>query len=234
MIIFCLQYYSYAEIKSNTAAQSETITKIHTGRNLKKISITTPEKVVEKEIKIDYRPKNLNLNHYLSLAIKYRSDLKSDRETLKTVPFDKLNASIKKKWTSIVTEIKTKNNILNITLSKRKKLESELYMAFQKRNILRGQYKNNEIHLIELKQAQRKLYDVREKFLNTEKNVDEAWYNLCITCGMRADQLKKPSIATLNESQRTYVGAQKAYLNAEIGISDNTARLDSAIGISRY
>lgn len=139
---------------------------------------------------------------------------------------------LKKKWISIIKEVKEAYLKLTIQLAVRKKMEFTMQIAKQRRDLVAKQYNAGKTENIAIiNQVQKDLISAQKSFIKAEKYVGKARVNLYAACGVSIQEPKKPSIAILNEAQQTYVETQKNYLGSQIEVLKQEAKMEAATGM---
>jgi len=171
-----------------------------------------------------------SLDYYLNLALHYRDDLKDYNNSYSSDGLLYKKKSFYIKWNPIKALIKQKYHSLNSVLKERKEAAGKLSHLYERLDSAREIYKLKKIDSVYLSTIQSKLSLYRKKIIKLEANIKRARASLYSSCGISPKMLKRPSIATLNEAQDSYINAQKAYIKAEIGVLDSRAGLSSATG----
>jgi hypothetical protein len=174
-----------------------------------------------------------NLKYYVTLAISSRPDLQEIKKQLNKHGYDALNSSSKSKLDNAVSEIKSKFDDLNLAIRYRNKAADNILKLYQDEEIINAKLKGNEKNRALLRNKIERT-KARKQLVELEKNMSEARISLYLKCGISAEELKRPSTAAINEAQSIYVKAQKGYIRAVLGISDNEAKMNSATGLPQH
>ncbi len=174
-----------------------------------------------------------NFEYFLNLAISNRSDLKSIKKQLTSNSYDTLSNTSKDKLKSVINEINIKYNSFHALLAQRNLISNKYLNIINQLTELETAY-NKKPNLKNIETYRAELKKTRKLLVQKEKKLSKARIELYEACGIPAENLKQPSIVTINQAQRTYINAQKSYIKSVLGISDDKAGLRSSIGSPMY
>ena len=182
--------------------------------------------------KIDRKDKEIfKLNYYLDLAIENRPDLKAQKETLKSAeyklyglwgaisPAVSLNSREGTTSTAVTSNITGGSKIANVR-SKEAQYDAQ-----------NEALKKKWIEIVK---------EVRSRYISLKANlaIRDAYAASLNAARERRDHLErefhkeKVDVVVFNQAQKTFIDVQKAFVKAEVGISNARAKLSAACGIN--